>query len=85
MALLSPPEIWKVGISLLTLYATAKEKSNEIHGMGFIRHWKCEFFVKLIKKSLTICLRQNREVDSDFLRRVAGGIRYCRAAGGHSL
>jgi len=27
--------------------------------MGFIRHWKCEFFVKLIKKSLTICLWEN--------------------------
>jgi hypothetical protein len=35
--------------------------------------------VNLIKKSFTKRLWQNCEVDSDFLRRAAGGIRYCFA------
>lgn len=32
----------------------------------------CEFFVKLIKKSLTICLWQDRKIHPDFLWRKAG-------------
>ena len=43
------------------------------------------YFVNLIKKSLTICLRQNRQVDFDFLRGAACRVRYCRAAGDHLL
>ena len=30
------------------------------------------YFVNLIKKSLTICLRQNRKINPDFLRLPAG-------------
>ena len=44
-----------------------------------------EHSVKSMKKSLITSNRQSGEVDTDFLRRAAGSIRYCRAAGGHSL
>ena len=42
-------------------------------------------FVNLIKKSLTICLWQNREVDFDFLRCKACALRHRRAAGADEL
>ena len=43
------------------------------------------YFVNLIKKSLTICLRQNGQVDPDFLRRAAGGIRHPGATGADGI
>ena len=35
-------------------------------------HLFCRFFVNLIKKSLTICLWQDREKHTYFLRRTSG-------------
>ena len=45
----------------------------------------CRFFVNLIKKSLTICLWQDRQVDSGELRRTACGVRYSGTAGNYGL
>ena len=41
---------------------------------------KCDFFVNLIKKSLTIRFWKNSQVDFDFLRRSPCRVRHCRVA-----
>lgn len=43
------------------------------------------YFVNLIKKSLTICLRQDRKKHFDFLRGTAGGIRHPGASGADGI
>ena len=45
----------------------------------------CEFSVNLIKKSLTICLWQNGQVDSYFLRCPARTLRYSGSPGCHHV
>ena len=55
--------------------------SNEVSGaIQCFWHLFCRFFVNLIKKSLTICLWKNSQVDSYFLWCAPCRIRHCRAA-----
>ena len=41
---------------------------------------KCDFFVNLMKKSLTFRLWKNSQIDFDFLRRSPCRVRHCRVA-----